>query len=356
MNKGSNKNISLVFESMRFPLIVLILYMHIVKLEHFPISQEISWTNAYNFLAEYVSHVVGRLAVPSFFVISGYFYFFKIRDWSKNFYLNQQNKRIKTLLIPYLLWNVILIVLTLIKGFTLNKIGLNGSSDLNYIFSTPLLEHFLLPINQPLWYLRDLICMTFISPLFYYYIKYTNKYGIILLYILYLSTLELPFRGFSMTSIFYFYLGSYAAIRKVDIIRICQSIKIPAYIISIITSLVTTLLNQTIYFEFVVRLFALFGLISAINLTYYFIDNKNFRDVTLKMSSSVFFIYAVHELFLKNWIKGAFSRIAIFNIGVGQTVGYIVMPIILLFICIVIYNLMKKITPKTLTILTGGRL
>lgn len=233
---------------------------------------------------------------------------------------------------------------------------MDGNPDIDYILSTPLVEHFLLPIDQPLWYLRDLICMTFIAPIFYYYIKYNKKYGIVLLYMLYLSTLELPFRGFSMTSIFYFYLGSFAAINKVDILKFCHSIKIPSYIIAIITSLAATLLNQTIYFEFVVRVFALFGVISAINLVTYFVDKKSFRDITLKMSSMVFFIYAVHELFLKNWIKGAFYRLPISNTGWGMIVGYIVMPLILLFICILLYKILKKITPKTLSYFTGGRL
>ena len=46
------------------------------------------------------------------------------------------------------------------------------------------------PVNYPLWFLRDLICMSALSPLFYAFFKYLKIYGLLILLALYLSVWE----------------------------------------------------------------------------------------------------------------------------------------------------------------------
>ena len=70
------------------------------------------------------------------------------------------------------------------------------------------------PVNYPLWFLRDLICMSALSPLFYAFFKYLKIYGLLILLALYLSVWETNIAGLSMTAIMFFGAGSYMGIYK----------------------------------------------------------------------------------------------------------------------------------------------
>ena len=52
-------------------------------------------------------HSINIVAVPVFFIISGYFFFYQTKAFGKEAYSKKLRKRIKTLLIPYLLWNLL---------------------------------------------------------------------------------------------------------------------------------------------------------------------------------------------------------------------------------------------------------
>lgn len=344
-----------VIDAMRFPLIVLVLYMHIVPLDPFPVEIGFSGINVYNFLAELVSHNIGRLAVPSFFLISGYFYFRNMDSWNTNFYISQQKKRLRTLVLPYILWNVLNIIVVLAKGYAMNALGADGSGDLNFIWGSSFYSLMTVPINLPLWYLRDLICMTFMAPLFYYLFRYTKVWGLAALLAIYLTTWELPFRGFSLTAIFYFGLGGYWGLNKLNMLQSALKVKYPALILGSVSLIAATFLSTSYYHEYIIRLFAPLGATSALVITNYAIRSDRVKHLFLKFSPAVFFIYAVHELYLKNWVKGAFYRTPLSESDWGMVMGYLVMPIILLLICLALYYILKKVSPKVLSILTGGR-
>lgn len=358
MNRAiTDQQQSRVFDALRFPLIVLVLYMHIVPLEHFEITGELSSMNIYNFMAEFVAHNLGRMAVPCFFLFSGYFYFRKMGKWNASFYMHQQRKRLLTLVLPYLLWNVLKIVVILAKGYISNAIGWNGDADLNFIYSSSLWELMISPIDEPLWFLRDLIVMTFLAPLFYYLFRYLKWWGVLLLLLIYLSAMELPIRGFSMTAIFFFGVGAYWGGQGRNLLADSLPMKWYAYVGAVVLVLLATLSHSTPYYEHLVRLFVPLGIISAINL----IHGLSFRSEKLfstfvSLSSSVFFIYAVHELYLKNWVKGTFYRTPLADSGWGMIIGYIAMPLVLLGICLVLYVLLKRLAPRVLAIFTGGRI
>lgn len=79
------------------------------------------------------------------------------------------------------------------------------------------------PVNYPLWFLRDLICMSALSPLFYAFFKYLKIYGLLILLALYLSVWETNIAGLSMTAIMFFGAGSYMGIYKKNVLRFVRS-------------------------------------------------------------------------------------------------------------------------------------
>ena len=88
-------------------MIVLVVYIHYWG-ENIPESSVIGST-IYDSIRIFMCHVISRAAVPTFFLISGYYFFYKIKDFTFDNYKDKLKKRIRTILIPYLLWNAIAI-------------------------------------------------------------------------------------------------------------------------------------------------------------------------------------------------------------------------------------------------------
>ena len=98
---------------MRFPLIFLIIMLHCYSVQRLEGNHEIFFKVIYPF-----SLWLGETGVPGFFFLSGYLFFL-----SKKTYLQKLRTRMYTLLIPYLLWNTLLLGLYLIAyafGFIQN--------------------------------------------------------------------------------------------------------------------------------------------------------------------------------------------------------------------------------------------
>lgn len=110
--------------------------------------------------------IVGRLCVPFFFVMSGFFFFTRLEERVKGqFFVYKLKTRIKSIVIPYLIANTI----TYLYLYLLRILGndyLEGYNSLWTCFwGHP--DHGL-PVDMPLWYLRDLFVITLISPLLFF--------------------------------------------------------------------------------------------------------------------------------------------------------------------------------------------
>ena len=65
-----------------------------------------------------------------------------------------------------------------------------------------------------MWFLRDLLCMSVLAPLFYLFFRFLKGYGVLILVILYLSAWETDVAGLSMSAIMFFGAGAYMGIYK----------------------------------------------------------------------------------------------------------------------------------------------
>lgn len=358
MYKTSNNQLSTILDALRFPMIVLVLFMHVVPIAPNDIPWELSWKSFYLFTTEFIAHNFGRIAVPIFFLISGYLFFLKAPDsWDTSFFTSQWRKRIKTLLIPYLLWNILKYLAIGFKGYSMQYLGFHADIDATYFHSLDWYGIFYGPLNEPLWYLRDLILMVLLSPLFYLLMRYLRVFGIILLGLWYLSAVELGIVGLSLTAIFYFGLGAFFSISKRNMLQdFTRWGAIPLVISCLSIALGTILDNTGATKEYWLRPALILGVIGSFSLCKTLLEESNrFKSITLKYASSVFFIYAVHEIYLKNWLNGFFSRIPMIEHYAVKYVGYLLQPLILLGICLLLDYFVRRYLPKVYAVLTGGR-
>ena len=270
------KRQSEVIAAMRFPLMVLLLFAHVLPMVSVPIEMNLSEMNIYHFISEGISHNLSRIRNPLFFFFSGFFFFRKLEEWNAGFYRSQLKKRIRSLLLPYLLWNILMIAAIYIKNYAVTSfLSMEPGEELLSLRATPwyiLFWHT--PANYPMWFLRDLLCMSVLAPLFYLFFRFLKGYGVLILVILYLSAWETDVAGLSMSAIMFFGAGAYMGIYKKNILEFCSRFRYTAAIATLLFLCCATMCNGRELHVYIVRMYVLFGIVTAFNLMDWLINRE----------------------------------------------------------------------------------
>ena len=121
--------------------------------------------------------LITEVCVPLFFVLSGFLYF---RNVPKNpdveFFWKKTRSRVFTLLIPYLIANVIAFVCYwLAQRFAPGMMSGYFGDD----WRNPLFIFWTGPVNMSLWFIRDLIIACLVAPLIWILVRYTRIWGVL---------------------------------------------------------------------------------------------------------------------------------------------------------------------------------
>ncbi len=130
-------------------------------------------------------------------------------------YIGKLKRRVKSLLLPYIIWNLLAMAIVLLKSSmpslfpSLAKENHDLSCFVNAFWSS---QDGNCPILYPLWYVRDLIVVVILSPLVYILVKNFREWALVLFFILwYFPLVDFP-PGFSMTSFFFFGVAAFITI------------------------------------------------------------------------------------------------------------------------------------------------
>ena len=270
-------------------------------------------------------------------------------------------KRVVTLLIPYLLWNLVP-SLVLIGGNLFSIVFRGKSTEDLMIFLTNLWNDGLwhlwwdkvngMPSDSPLWFLRDLIVMCVLAPVFYYFIKKGGKLAVVIWFLLYVflpvSWAHLP--GISITAVFFFNIGLYLRYNGIGLVggsnRIYQLVCVATAFVLLILAVLFR--NQGyLYSLFIpVGTFCSFILIGW--------AKPSVVKCLAKFSPTIFFVYAIHQTFVLVYMGKMVGRL-LPDSYVGDVLVYFTVPFITTAVCIVIYYLLKLVSPRFLRVLCGGR-
>ncbi len=199
------------------------------------------------------------------------------------------------------------------------------------------------------------MCMMILSPLIYLLVRKLRIAIVIVFVIMYILNIESGIAGFSTSAITFFTMGAYLAVYNLNILDLCSKVKISAGILSILLLFAATFMNDSSYHPYLVNTFIIFGVITAINLFNYLYKYYLLRKALVTLSASTFFIYSLHEVYVINWLKGGFSKLAIANSPWGPLIGYLTIPWICIAVCMLIYYVTKRYAPKLFNIISGGR-
>jgi hypothetical protein len=238
----------------------------------------------------FLSEVLARTSVPLFFIISGCLFFNNFDKIDSNFF-KRYRKILYTLIIPYLVWNLISYVV-LNNSFDFG-ISMVKSLILSFGFYSISFSSINLPSDAPIWFVRDIIGLVLVSPLIYFLLKKFCLPTLLLLFVFwFVGKGPIYISGFSSVALFFFTLGAFLSIKKIDINRLIR------------------------YRYFLLVFFIIFSILDTItlrllpasdNMAYHQHYINIIHNVYLLFSSIAFFVWAA--FLIKHNISFSFSRI-----------------------------------------------
>jgi len=342
---------SRVISLLRLPLMVLVVLIHA------QLGDAVDGGIAFQGTQFLLSNVIARTSVPLFFIISGYLFFFG-KDFTVSIYLEKLKRRIRTLLIPYLLWNLlILLILLTVQTFIPSLQG--ESKPINSYNLTDWANTFGIgthPIDAPLWFLRDLIVMVLISPIIYWAIRLL-RWGWVALLALPYFFCESNFFALSawwITPLFYFSIGSTLSIRKHLLINIPRSLFLVAATIMLITCFGLVIDLYPNFVKIASKLCWISECVVILWLTNYFCLIRPSMHAIPFLSGFTFFLFGFHykpqQVIIEIYEKSvsAMSTQHCFILYFGNFFAIILLSAILYWLC-------KRLFPRLANLLTGSR-
>ena len=152
---------SKVIDWLRFPLAAAVVLLHTGES-----TTGFYGPDFYSTLCIVLSQGICRIAVPCFFFFSGFLFFSRLEEWDTGVWLGKIRKRGRTLLLPYILWNVLALLVGVGYGWLRSRFNpevipvslldtLRQNGWLNIFWTST----WGCPIDYPLWFIRDLIVL-----------------------------------------------------------------------------------------------------------------------------------------------------------------------------------------------------
>ena len=257
--------------------------------------------------------------MPTFFVMSGFLFFANVEQFNKEIYWQKIGRRVKTLLIPYIVWNLLMAVK--LKTFNLSI--------------------FWEPANMPLWFLRDLIIVSLLTPIIYIGVKRLGYWLIVLLLPIYLTGIWAIQPGLNPYAICFFTLGAYLSIQRINLVEACVKMEKTVYLLSVLLALAMILTYPTIAYSILMLCFRVVGVVAVFCLAHRFLSRTTNR-IPKTASDASYFIYLAHYVFFFSFIDTAFFSI----FGTSTTslcAHYLLIPLLKAAIFVAIYCLYRKI-------------
>ncbi|MCR5653480.1 MAG: acyltransferase [Ruminococcus sp.] len=354
-----------------FPMIAVIFVNSYNFKDHFlqPTTRISEGFNAAAMFEYFFSNELLRFAVPMFFAISGFLFFFTYENTAKC-YVKKLKSRAKSILIPYLIW-------TTLSGLTVTIL-----SQIPFFASLPIIEekafgwtsfymYLISPAAFQLWFLQQLMIFVLLAPILYFLIKKTRGIILIALAIPWLMdySFSIGIDGvFSFTIInfeglFTFSVGAAFAIfsRSREFTRSENRIQTMIYIViwillSLLNTYIAAFADDSFIFDIIMLvLYKLNEAVGVIAMWYLFdhiakriYDKKGF----IIAATHLFIVYAMHEPMLHIFFQMALRQGSTL---LGHVALYICLPLSVGAVCIIVSMALRKNCRKFHGVLTGGR-
>ena len=338
------KNISLI---MTFFVVIL----HSNNLENASVF------NVNTLVQNFIGQGIVRIAVPMFFLISGYLFFYKFKP-SQEAFLNKYKKRFRSLFIPYFIWCTgWLVILYVVELTAFGRAMFSDRIIADYNFAELFRNTYIYPLPYQFWYIRALMINVVISPIIYYVIvKLKDKALPVILVFWFFDVIYYP--------ILMFAVGSCFAIGEFDLYFKKYKDKGYlfgiGYILAIIVKTVFMYMPQIPNYDYVLLLVENIIILCGVPFAWFLYDvvgerfkNKFDLGKEMKLAKYGIFIYFFH-IPLQSIIKKLWFKVMPIS-EMSSLLIFFVAPVITITICALVAIFMRKYMRKFYAVLTGGR-
>ena len=311
MDRASSDRITLI----RFPLIVGVVFIHayssMVHVEQGAIGPAHTGF-AVRFIRDIVSGGIADIAVPLFYLLSGFLYFHGAQ-WTRATYFAKLRTRAHTLLVPYVAWNALAVLLVAIAQAipATARLFSAGYAPVASMEWTEIVDLALgitkAPIAYPFWFIKDLMLLVVAAPLIH---LLARRAGLVFLVLCGGAwALELfPAYALDTEAVFFFYFGALIAVRGDDPFAVDRygSEFVAAYLVVVTADALTK--GQAVNL-----LFHKTGLVLGCAAALYgsrALLVPGPRRVFLRLGRASFFVFAAHEPLLTAVRKALYAEAA----------------------------------------------
>ncbi|HCQ75921.1 MAG TPA: hypothetical protein DIV44_03850 [Leeuwenhoekiella sp.] len=346
-------------------LVLLIVYIHsfnIDALSYYTHNDKSLQYIFVFFIEDLISNKLSRVAVPIYFFISGLL-LFKDYHFNKESIFGKLISRLRTLLLPYLVWSLGIFILFFLIQYNQKLLsffknhylhGLSFKGILNAVFYDS--------FNYQLWFVRDLFLLVLISPIIYIILKSRIWFlYIVILLIFWLlgKTSYMPNFDNQIEALSFFSFGALIAIRNYwDIVnkgigsKFNQILVFIWIFVSVFLSYLSVNGYNSDFLYIIYKINLLLGVCVVWNSSNYLIIDKH-SFLSIRFFSLSFFIFCFHEPVLTIFKKIIFK---IFNNSPLIVItAYFLLPILVILLGVIIGNTLKIRFSGLYKLLTGNR-
>lgn len=344
-------------DSLKFVLALLVILIHSSIERH--TDADIYDIAIFNSFVEWINIVALSLAVPTFFVLSGVLFFRNGVRLSAKEYKNKFNNRLHSLVIPYFIWNTIGLILALLKKSEPLSSYFPDYDQFDLTISNILGGYFSfnqsLPYVFSLWFIRNLIIITLLTPLIAWAIRRFRQYLILIAIMLYPLCDLLPdtVNLFALeNSLLFFTLGGVIATYSPQLLT-PEKIKwwvllfIPLCIFQKYHTFETSTGDHIFY---LIKTFV--GAIVLIK-SFVWMSERNFT-IPRWLTQTSFFLFAFHALYA-TFIGNIICKYIEPTTNLSCFLVYGVKYAFLLTTSTASYFILRNISPRFTSIVCGGR-
>lgn len=341
---------------LRYPLMLLIVVLHTDTPLLFQLSQ--SGASAICF---YIFRTVAKLAVPLFFIISGYYFFRQPDAFTREAYVSKIRKRARTLLVPYLFWNYF------VWAFQMTIVVLQGHADWipgDAFAPANILDVIVgwgegyngMPKDFPLWFLRDLMMVCLLSPLLHLLLKSKRPYVLLLFAAFYLMPWPAgwhPFFERFPSALLFFSVGAYMGIHKQNMVAMAR--RVPLWLGIALPTLFVVLrcMTHNNLQTLEENLFSIVAVVPTMQIASMMVERCSLKPVSF-IADSNFLLFVLHPILIiyliSNPLLGHVSNTVLHFWAV-----FIAEILVSAVSCVVLYAILSRLLPRTTSLLTGGR-
>ncbi len=380
-----DKLISETISLLRFPLTVFVVFIHynmgVRGFSLHGVTYGLDAPEWFRWVTAFFSDVLPRTAVPLFYIISGYL-FFRGGSFDTDVYRRKLRTRASTLLVPYLLWNVIAVLVQLshrlpflssifpsahLMEVQLTPLRLFRTFFNNYwnkgILVTPendgMVSELPYPADVPLWYVRDLMVMVLLAPVIWWLVRRAGRWLVVVLgAIWFLRPLLFPMWGDGWSTMlldaaFFFSWGAYYSIHGQ--IPLNESHKPwPVALIYLPIAIADALTKGWEYSILIHKAGILVGIVAIVCIAARLAERRSGGAVA-SLAGDSFLVFSLHTLVMDDIGKTLFSVLHLIPSVGTLLLLYFIVPSITILFCLVMYLPLKHIAPPLCRLLTGGR-